>query len=108
MSLKDFDLKHWWKMLAAAGALITAASIVPKSTLGTLIGLSLLFFGVGEWMNRPSKPQKVTVEGLQGFRVVDVHYWKFSFLGVIFEIIGVGLFVTFAYMVWVIARQLPN
>jgi hypothetical protein len=71
MDLKDFNFKHWWTLLAAAGGIIAAASIVPKSTLGFLVRLSLLFFGIGEWMNRPGKPKKETVEGLQGFRVVD-------------------------------------
>jgi hypothetical protein len=53
MDLKDFNFKHWWTLMSAAGALITAASVVPKSTLGVFAGLSLLFFGVGEWRNRP-------------------------------------------------------
>ena len=108
MDLKDFNFKHWWTLLAAAGGIISAASIVPKSTLGFLVGLSLLFFGVGEWMNRPSKPTKATVEGLQGFRVIDTNPWQFSWLGVIFEAIGIGLFATAVYMISVVARQISN
>jgi hypothetical protein len=108
MDLKDFNLKHWWTLLAAAGGIIAAASIVPKSTLGFLVGLSLLFFGIGEWMNRPRKLKKETVEGLQGFRVVDSYPWQFSWLGVIFEAIGIGPFATSLYMISVVARHISN
>ena len=106
--LKDFNFKHWWTLLAAAGGLIAAGSIVPKSTLGFLVGLSLLFFGIGEWINRPRTTQKETVEGLRGFRTVDAFLWKPSFLGVIFELIGVCFFAVSLYFVWIISRQISN
>jgi hypothetical protein len=100
------DLKYWWAALTYVGGLIAAASIVPKSTLGFVAGLSLLFFGVGEWMNRPRKPVKQTVEGLVGFKIIDSHPWQPTFLGIIFDAIGVGLFAVFAYLVWMVARQI--
>ena len=105
MDLKDFT-KHWWTLMSASGALITIASVVPKSTLGILAGLSLLFFGIGEWMNHPRTPVKETVEGLSGFRVGEAYPWKPNFLGIVFDAIGVMLFGITVYLILVIARQI--
>lgn len=107
-SLKDFNFQHWWTLLAAAGSLIAVASIPTKFSLGFIMGLSLLFFGVGEWINRPRRTQKETVKGLQGFRTFDVFPWQFNLFGLIFEIIGVGLFGFSLYLVWLISRQISN
>jgi hypothetical protein len=91
-TLKElFNLKHWWKFLAVAGALVTAAGI-GRSFPGTLIGLGLLLFGVGMWANHPSKAQKQTVEGLRGFRVVDVPTWEPNALGIALCVAGLLLF----------------
>jgi hypothetical protein len=108
MDLKDLNFKHWWTLMSGAGGLIAAASIVPKSTLGFLAGLSLLFFGLGEWMNRPRTTIKETVEGLRGFKTVDAYPWKPSFLGIIFDAIGIIFFAVTAYLVWVVARQISS
>ena len=108
MDLKDFNIQHWWKLMAGAGGIIAAASIVPKSTLGFLVGLSLLFFGLGEWINRPRKAVKETVEGVAGFKIVDDYPWKASILGLILEGIGVLLFVLTIYLVVVMAQRISN
>lgn len=50
---KKFDLEHWWKMLAGAGAAITVASVAVKFPATTFIGLGLLAAGIGEWINHP-------------------------------------------------------
>jgi len=52
-SLKDFDLEHWWKMLAGAGVAIVVASIAVKFVPTILIGLGLLLIGLGEWRMHP-------------------------------------------------------
>lgn len=52
--LKNFDLEHWWKVLAAAGLAITVASIAVKYPPTIFIGLGLLLIGVGEWLMHPS------------------------------------------------------
>jgi hypothetical protein len=108
MDLKDFNFKHWWTLMSAAGALIAAASVVPKSTLGILAGLSLLFFGIGEWINRPRTTVRETVPGLAGFKTADAYPWKPNFLGVVFESIGVVLFGVTVYLIWLVARQISN
>jgi hypothetical protein len=64
--------------------------------------------GVGEWMNRPCKRVKETVEGLVGFKIVDPHPWQPTVLGIVFDAIGVGLFATVVYLVWTVARQIPS
>jgi hypothetical protein len=91
-TLKElFNLKHWWKFLSVAGVLIAAAGI-GRSVPGSLVGLGLLLFGVGMWANHPSKGQKQTVEGLLGFRVVDVPTWEPNALGIALCVAGVLLF----------------
>jgi hypothetical protein len=51
--LKDFDLRHPWNLLGAAGALILVASFMLISVSGFLIGLGLLSCGIGDMINRP-------------------------------------------------------
>src|ERR1043166_1112281 len=51
--LKDFDLRHPWSLLGAAGALIVVASFMLISVSGFLIGLGLLSCGMGDMINRP-------------------------------------------------------
>ena len=62
--LKKFDLEHWWKMIAAAGALIIIASIAVKFVPTIFIGLGLLSIGVGEWWMHPT----FTVPVQEGFQ----------------------------------------
>ena len=52
-ALGKWDLEHWWKLLAAAGALIASTSAPVIFVPGVLIGLGPLFFGIGEWINHP-------------------------------------------------------
>jgi hypothetical protein len=51
--MKDFDLEHWWRVLAAAGIAITVASIAVKFAPTILIGLGVLSVGIAEWMQHP-------------------------------------------------------
>lgn len=64
---KGWHLEHWWRLLAAAGALIVLTSIPTKFSAGIFIGLGLLFFGVGEWINRPGEKTVEKIDGLEGF-----------------------------------------
>ncbi|MGY3369925.1 hypothetical protein ACVWZL_007050 [Bradyrhizobium sp. GM2.4] len=59
-------------------------------------------------MNRPRTTVKETVEGLRGFKAVYAYPWKPSFLGIVFEAIGITLFFLTACLVWVVARQISN
>ena len=49
----DFDLKHPWNILGAAGALIFVLSLILASIPWFLIGLGLLSCGIGDMINRP-------------------------------------------------------
>jgi hypothetical protein len=53
MDFKDFDLKHPWNVLGAAGALIFVVSLMLPSVPGFLIGLGLLSCAMGDMINRP-------------------------------------------------------
>jgi hypothetical protein len=52
-SFSKWDLEHWWKLVAAAGALLAIASAPARFGPGVLVGLGLLLFGVAEWINHP-------------------------------------------------------
>jgi len=85
-SLGKWDLEHWWTLLAAAGSLIAIGSAPVIFVPGVLIGLGLLFCGIGEWNNRPIQMKR------SGGVITESYPWRFSVLGVLFDVIGVGLF----------------
>jgi hypothetical protein len=100
--LKDFmNFPQWSKLIAAAGALIAIGSVSMGRPLGYfLIGLGLLFFGVGETVNRTERKEKETKEGMLGFRMVTVYPWKPTAFGLAMDIIGIGLFL---FGIWLVA-----
>jgi hypothetical protein len=53
--MKDFDLEHWWRVLAAAGVAIVIASVAVKFAPTILIGLGILSVGIAEWMQHPQQ-----------------------------------------------------
>jgi len=84
--LSKWDFEHWWKLLGAAGALIGAASAPPVFVPGVLIGLGLLFFGIGEWINHPIQMKR------SGGVITESYPWRFNSFGLVLDLIGVGLF----------------
>src|SRR5260370_35442623 len=94
------NFPQWSKLIAAAGALIAIGSVSTGRQLGYfLIGLGLLFFGVGETVNRPDQKQKETKEGMVGFRMVTVYPWRPTAFGLGMDIVGIGLFWSGIYLV---------
>jgi hypothetical protein len=83
--LKKFDLEHWWKLLAAAGATIVVASIAVKFTPTIFLGLGLLACGIGEWIDHPLQ----TKIG-QGFKITGYPRSP-SILGVVLDGVGIVL-----------------
>jgi|SRR5665213_2242663 len=77
---------NWWSLLGAAGALMAASSAPVIFVPGVLMGLGLLFFGVGEWINHPIQTRRA------GGAIAESFPWTFSFFGILFDAIGVGLF----------------
>lgn len=85
-SLSKWDLQHWWKLLAAAGALMAASSAPAIFVPGVLMGLGLLFVGIGEWINHPIQMKR------SGGVITESYPWRFSVTGVVFDTAGIGLF----------------
>jgi hypothetical protein len=92
--LKKFDLEHWWKMVAAAGATVLVAAVAVKFVPAMLLGLGLLAIGCGEWMMHPERTVPYR-EGLQSWLVTThARYVKapavaLDVLGALLCIIGV-------------------
>ncbi|MGA9728793.1 MAG: hypothetical protein WBQ84_15490, partial [Methylocella sp.] len=83
---KEFDSRHWWILVGVAGALIAAASAPVKFVPGFIIGLALLLFGVGQWIDHPL----LTGVG-RGFQTTR-YPWKPSVVSVALSLSGIGLF----------------
>src|SRR4051812_26949064 len=66
----------------AAGALMAASSAPAIFVPGVLMGLGLLFFGIGEWINRPVQMKR------SGGVITESYPWGFSLLGVLLDVIG--------------------
>ena len=91
MDLDTFKPDHWWNVVAVAGGLIAVAAVPAQFTAAFLIGLGLLFFGAGEWVNRPRQTQ------VKGAKVVGLYKftgnpWKPKVHGILMDALGIGLF----------------
>jgi hypothetical protein len=93
MDLDRFKADRWWNVVAAAGGLIAVAALWQQFIAAFPIGLGLLSFGVGEWINHPPRTE------IARSVVVNIHTktgsnsWRPTVLGVILDGLGVGLFV---------------
>lgn len=83
---KDFDSRHWWILVGAAGALIAAASAPVSFKPGFIIGLALLTFGVGQWIDHP-----LQMTFGPGFQTTQ-YPWHPTVLGVLLSIAGAIMF----------------
>jgi hypothetical protein len=91
MDLDAFKLDHWWHVVAIAGGLIAVAAVPGQFAAAFLIGLGLLFFGAGEWVNHPRQTQ------VKGAKVVGIYKvtgnpWKPKVHGILMDALGIGLF----------------
>jgi hypothetical protein len=91
MDLDAFKLDHWWHVVAIAGGLIAVAAVPVQFVAAFLIGLGLLFFGAGEWVNHPRQTQ------VKGAKVVGIYKvtgnpWKPKVHGILMDALGIGLF----------------
>jgi hypothetical protein len=93
MDLDRFKADHWWNVVAAMGGLIAVAAVPERFVAAFLIGLGLLSFGIGEWINRAQRAE-IVVRSV----VVSIHPkpagnpWKPRFHGIILDALGIGLF----------------
>lgn len=83
---KNFDDRHWWVLVGIAGALIATASAPVKFVPGFIIGLALLLFGVGQWIDHP-----LLASIGPGFKTTK-YPWKPSVFGAAISLGGIVLF----------------
>lgn len=79
-------IEHWWIGMLVAGVAVFSAGGIAKDRTLVAVGLGLLMFGIGEWMNHPRKER---IEFGAGGT------WKFSgyprhatFVGSVFSFLG--------------------
>jgi hypothetical protein len=92
MDLDRFKPDHWWNVVAFAGGLIAVAAVWQQFFAAFLIGLGLLLFGAGEWVNHPRQTQ------VKGAKVLDLYKvtgnpWKPKVQGILMDGLGIALFV---------------
>jgi hypothetical protein len=90
---------NWWSLLAAAGALIAAASVNQQNPLGMFFGAGLLLVGVGEWICRPQRTEVVRGANPGMFIKNQSNPWKPKPLGIIFDLVGLAAFARVIYLV---------
>jgi hypothetical protein len=90
--MEDFNLKYWWNLLGAAGAAIAVASVTAQFVPGFAIGLGLLFFGAGEWVNHPRRTEIVRGEMPGSYITTRSNPWKPKPFGLLLDAVGIGLF----------------
>jgi hypothetical protein len=83
---KNFDDRHWWILVSIAGALIAVASAPVKFGPGFAIGIGLLSFGIGQWVDHP------IVERIGGGLKVSSYKWRPSFSGISLSLLGGVIF----------------
>jgi hypothetical protein len=92
--MENFNLRHWWNLLGVAGAAIAVASVQLEPGLltgpGLLIGLGLLSLGVGEWKNH-QRTEITRGDVVGSYMTTRSNPWKPKPLGLVLDVIGVGL-----------------
>ena len=89
MDLDRFKPDHWWNVVAVAGGLIAVAAVPAQFFAAFLIGLGLLLFGAGEWLNHPRQTQ---VKGAKvvGLYKVTSNPWKPKVHGILMDGLGIA------------------
>jgi apolipoprotein N-acyltransferase len=88
--LKDLKIDHWWKLIAVAGALLAIAATPVQFAAGGLVGLGILFFGAGEWINHPV--QQSIGMGYGSVWKGTSYPWNPRPLGIVLDALGILLF----------------
>jgi hypothetical protein len=86
------DVKNWWTLMGIAGALIAIASAPKPFVQGLLIGLGLMFFGAGEWINHPQRTEITTGQRPGDYITHKTNPWKPKSFGLLLDVLGVILF----------------
>jgi len=83
--LKNLDLRHWWIAVVASGIAFTTAAIAAQFVPMIFLGLGLLLFGIGEWIDHPIQTQLGP-----NFKVTSYPRHT-TVLGFILDAVGIGL-----------------
>lgn len=82
---KEFDDRHWWIVVTIAGGVVMVASAPVKFVAGFIVGLGLLAFGLGQWIDH-----RVLTGREPGF-IVTAYPWRPTIHGSLLSLIGIGL-----------------
>lgn len=84
-------LNEWYKAVFAAGAALGVPAIAAGNNVALLCAIGLLIFGIGEFMNHPSRSRLVYNEygGITG--IVIGRSREPVAIGVIIDVLGIGL-----------------
>jgi hypothetical protein len=92
MDLDRFKPDYWWNVVAIAGGLIAAAAILQQFIAAFPIGLGLLLFGAGEWVNHPRQTRGNGSSKVVGIYKVTGNPRKPKVHGILMNVLGIGLF----------------
>jgi hypothetical protein len=84
-------LNHWWSILAIAGGLIAVAAVPGQFVAAFLIGVGLLSFGVGEWINHPRRTEIARPGVVSIYARTKSNPWKPQVRGILLDALGIGL-----------------
>ena len=76
--------------MAFAGGLIAVAAVPAQFVAAFMIGLGLLFFGAGEWVNHPPQIQVKNAK-VVGLYKVTGNPWKPKVFGILMDCLGIAL-----------------
>ncbi len=100
-------VEHWYHLfvaLGATGALVALTLDVKGITniQALLLSLGLMFVGVGEWINHPLQTRLMPPTALTpGGGIITGHPRSNSILGVLFDVLGMGLLALAIYKITV-------
>jgi len=92
MDLDRFKPDHWWNLVAVAGGLIAVGAVPAQFVAAFLIGLGLLSFGIGEWINHPQRTEIARSKIVNIYTKTRTNPWKPKVFGIGLDALGIGLF----------------
>jgi hypothetical protein len=88
--MRNFNLQHWWNLIAAAGAVIAVAFFIAQLTHGFLLGMGLVLLGVGERINHPARSDFVRGEDSHSSITTESDPREPNLSGLALDILGIG------------------
>ncbi len=95
--LKNLSLDKWYKVVIYLGVILLIISLVVEIKVINnkqllFLSLGFLFGGVGEWINHRKDTVIKPPNAYTGpTMLIEFEVWKPKLIGVIFDIIGIGL-----------------